>query len=113
MVNRVGSAVTTDTNSDALSVPYIGVGSNLGRETSIYVVGTFDGATAQIQVNPYAADYTGSSNANTWFDVDGGSFTDATASVVKLLKEIAFTAKQIRFSVTGSTGNTSIEVFVA
>ncbi len=103
---------STSTAVDLTTKGFNGRTKGATSYTSVYVKGVFEGATATLQVNPYAEDAT-DYDANDWFDIDGGSFTDATASTVRFVKSIDFTAKQIRVSVDNNgTGNTDITVIL-
>jgi hypothetical protein len=85
-------------NSDAITLSR---SNAVNREGSIYVGGTFDGATVKVQASPKVSGDT----ADDWFDVTGGSFTS------KGLKEVALTACRIRVNVSGGSGSESINVW--
>ena len=113
METAIDKNVGNDSTSEAMDLTTKGFnGRTKGATgyTSVYVKGVFDGATAQLQINPYAVgadDY----DANDWYDVDGGSFTDATTNTIRTVKSIDFTAKQIRYTVDNSGSvNTDITI---
>jgi len=68
------------------------------RSGSIYVSGTFNGATVQLQASP--------DDGTTWFDVTGGSFTSKEA------KELSISATHLRVDVSGGGGSESINVWL-
>jgi len=68
------------------------------RAGSIYVSGTFDGATVQLEATP--------DDGTTWFNVSGGSFT------AKEAKELSISATHLRVTVSGGGGSESINVWL-
>lgn len=68
------------------------------RDGSLYVDGTFNGATVQLQASP--------DDGTTWFDVTGGSFTSKQA------KELSISATHLRINVSGGGGSESINAWL-
>lgn len=89
------SLLTAGSNgtSDAALMRDVGV----DRVDSVYVWGTFDGATVTIQYSP---------DGTEWFDPEENSFTAKAASAIEL------NAYQVRAVVSGGGGSESINVML-
>lgn len=89
------SARTTNGNSDPVS--FSDLGATINRPATVYVWGTFDSATVDIQVSP---------DGSEWFPTTGGQFTEKGAKTIEL------TAHQFRLVVASAGGSTSINAAV-
>lgn len=82
---------TANGNSNAVS--FSSIGASVNRPATVYVWGTFDSCTVDIQVSP---------DGSEWFPTTGGQFTEKGAKTVTL------TAQHIRLVLASAGGSTSI-----
>jgi len=66
-----------------------------GGQGTLYVWGTWDGATVTLQASP--------DNGTTWIDLEDATFTQNTVTNITL-----HTMNQIRASISGAGGSTSL-----
>jgi len=91
MANNLGTALGNG-NGDALELPK---GAHRRSVGTLYVWGTFDGATVKIQASPNGVD---------WLDITGVSYTSETVENLEIV------ANSIRAVVTGGGGSVSVNV---